>query len=595
MTNNTSSASSQTEQHTPENQLVVEETDQLDLTKSSKAELLHLLHELKIEDNTSKANAFLKQIKSSFDNLVEADKQHALQKYLSEGGEGADFEFKKDDAAIKFEKLHDVVKEKINTIFSLAEKDKEKNLQAKKQILERLRELIAKEETNQSIISLKEYQEQWRKLGPVPNAAHQELWQNYTALIDRFYNNRSIYFELKELDRKKNLEAKTEICEKAEKLLSHESINEAIRELKNLHDEYKNIGPVPKEDQEALWQKLKEISDKIYDKRTENLKEIKVKQDEALALKEQILVRLEEFVAFKSDKIDDWKIKTTELLVLQEDWKKIGNVPFEASKDISKKFWAAGKSYFANKEAFFAVLEAKKQHNLTQKLALCEEAENALNSEDTPEITSQIKELQRKWDKIGSVPIKQKDATFNRFKKACDTFFQRKREVLVVQEKQFETNLAEKLAVCQQIEILAKEGKQDEAALRALQQKYNAIGFVPKDKIREAQDRYNEVIQAFIDALDKTEGKHADFKLSLEISALKNTPDADKKLQKREGDVSRKIATLKSEIEQYGTNMEFFGRSANAEKLKKEIQQKIEVAKEEIKTLEAQLKIIKQA
>ncbi len=574
-----------------------EDNDAIDLSKSSKAELLQMLQDLKLEEGASKANAMLKQIKFSFDQLVEVEKEIALQHYLSEGGDRTDFEFKKEEIQQKFEKLHDTLKEKISSIFSNAEKEKEKNLATKKHILDQLRELIAKEETNESIIALKEYQEQWRKIGAVPNVAHQELWQNYTALIDRFYNNRTIYFELKELDRKKNYESKVELVDKAEKLLQHESINHAVRELKNLHDEYKSIGPVPKEQQETLWQKFKDISDKIYEKRTEYLKEIKTKQDQALVLKEQLLERLQALATYQSDRIDDWKIKTAELLALQEEWKLIGNVPFEVSKEISKKFWAAGKAYFANKEAFFHILEAKKQKNLELKIALCEQAEALQHNEDLVNTTNTFKELQKQWDKIGSVPIKQKEAIFLRFKKACDAFFQKKRDIFTEQERQYETNLTQKLAICEQIETLAKEGKQDEAELRNLQLQYNAIGFVPKDKIKQVYDKYNEAINAFIASIDtNSDGKkNADLKLSLEISALKNSPDAEKKIMKREGDVIKQINTLKGEIDQYATNMEFFGRSATAEKMKKEIQAKIDEAKVELKKLESQLKIIKQS
>jgi len=597
MNNITTAAQSLSSSTSATEENFAEENELIDFSKLSKSELMHLLQELKLEHGASKANSILKQIKSNFDNHVEMDKQSALQKYAAEGGDTADFEFKKEEIHQQFEKLHDVLREKITGIFSSAEKEKEKNLAIKKQILENLRELIAQEETNKSIIALKEYQEQWRKTGPVTNAAHQELWQSYTALIDRFYNNRSIYFELKELDRKKNHEAKVEICEKAEQLLHHDSINHAIRELKTLHEEYKSIGPVPKEVQEELWQKFKDVSDKIYDKRTAYLNEIKTQQDQALVSKEQIIEKLQDFASYNSDRIDDWKIKTAELLALQEEWKKIGNVPFEASKEISKRFWASCKAYFANKETFFSALEAKKKNNLSLKVALCEQAEALQHSEDLQNSTIVFKDLQKQWDKIGSVPIKQKEAIFARFKLACDTFFQKKRDLFNEQEKQYEINLEEKLAICAQIETLGKEGKADEVALRSLQAQYNAIGFVPKDKIKQVQDKYNEAINTFIASIDQLgDGKsNNDLKLSLEISALKNSPDADKKIMKREGDVVKQINTLKAEINQYGTNMEFFGRSATAEKMKKEIQVKIDVAKEELKKLEAQLKIIKHA
>ncbi|TAH24530.1 MAG: DUF349 domain-containing protein [Cytophagales bacterium] len=595
MTNTPIAAESSSESSSMNDELINESIEQLDFSKNSKSDLLHLLQDLKIEDNIAKTNAILKQIKNSYDLLLESEKQTALQKYLNEEGVLADFEFKKDELSIKFDKIFEGLKDKVAATIAQAEKDKEKNLIAKKHILEQLRILIAGEETNQSIISLKDYQDQWKKIGQVPSAAHQELWQSYTALVDRFYNNRSIYFELKELDRKKNLESKIEICEKAEKLIDIESINQSIRDLKTLHDEYKLIGPVPKEDQEALWQRFKNASDKIYDKRQAYLADLKAKQDEALLKKQDILNKLQEYVDFKSDRIDDWKEKTTQLLAIQEEWKKIGNVPYEQSKEITKKFWASGKQYFANKESFFAQLEEKKQHNLALKVALCEQAELLLEAEDTPENTQKVKDLSKQWDKIGAVPIKQKEHIFNRFKKASDAYFQRKRDAFSQLEKEYELNYDKKLEVCNQIIALAQQTAIDEQSLKALQQEFSKIGFVPKDKIKAIQEKYQEAINLFIKNIDGKNGGQTHLKLSLEINAIKNAPDSEKKIQKREGDLLRKINTLKAEINQYATNMEFFGRSANADKLKKEIQQKIDTAHLEVKELESQLKTIKQA
>jgi hypothetical protein len=568
-----------------------DDIQQTDYSSFSKEQLLDALEKADFRNNT-----LLRELKAQFDNISGAERDDALQAFIENGGEEPDFDFKKDSTTKKFEKLFDQLKDKQKLNNSNQEKEKENNLKIKNGLLEKLRELISLEETTTSITSLKDLQEEWKKTGPVPQSQAQTLWNNYNALVERFYNNRSIYFELKELDRKKNLETKTELCEKAEKLTEVQHLPTALKELKQLHEEYKHIGPVPKEDQEALWARFKAASDKIYEKRTHYHETLKKQQEENYNKKLAIARQIEEYTTFESDRIDDWKAKTAEVLKLQSEWKSSGMVTEQQTKELSKKFWPHCKKFFHNKDQFFKKLEAKREDNLKAKIELCEKAEALKESLDFNSTAKELKSLQRRWEEIGPVPVKQKDAIFKRFKAACDFFFSKKREQVAGEEKQFEVNLQMKLALCEKLEALAATEELDPEAkeFKSIQAEWASIGFVPKAEMKNIQDRYGKAIDSYLEKVEKMGGENKEkLKLSLQVEALKNNPDGHKKLHKKEGDIHRRITTLKHDIHTWNTNMDFLGRSAAAAKLKAEMQEKINLAEKELKGLQDQMKIIK--
>jgi len=569
-----------------------EEIQQADYSSYTKEQLLDALQKADFKNNS-----LLRELKSQFDNITSAEKDDALQAFIESGGEESDFDFKKDTTTKNFEKLFDQFKEKQKLNNTNQEKEKENNLKIKNGLLDKLRELIAHEETTTSITTLKDLQEEWKKTGPVPQAQSQTLWNNYNALVERFYNNRSIYFELKELDRKKNLETKKELCEKAEKLTEINHLPTALKELKQLHEEHKHIGPVPKEDQEALWTRFKAASDKIYDKRNHYHETQKKLVEENYNKKLSIAQQIEPYTTFESDRIDDWKAKTAEVLKLQAEWKAAGMVTEQQTKELSKKFWPYCKKFFHNKDQFFKKLESRKEENLKLKTELCEKAEALKDNQDFNSTAKELKTLQKRWEEIGPVPIKQKEAIFKRFKAACDFFFSKKREQIAGEEKQYEDNLKKKLSLIEKLEELANNEAEPDPqalALKNIQTEWSAIGFVPKAEMKNIQDRYGKAIDKYLAKVEKMGGANIEnLKLSLQVEALKNSPDAHRKLHKKEGDIHKRISTLKHDINTWNTNIDFLGRSAAAAKLKAEIQEKINLAEKELKDLQNQMKLIK--
>ena len=357
------------------------------------------------------------------------------------------------------------------------ERKRDQNLKHKEELLEKLRAFVDDDETTTSIEALKAIQEEWKTIGPVPNAHAKTLWANYNALIDRFYDKRSIYFELKELDRRKNMQAKLELCKRAEALVEKESIKDAVVELNELHEEFKHLGPVPKEHQEEVWQRFKSASDKVYERRKSFLDDLKKDLRENLDKKRVIITEVEPFASFNSDRITEWNKKTKEIIKLQKTWEGIGGVPRDHAKEINKGFWTAFKGFFNNKNAFFKKLDGQRQENLTAKEELVTKALELAESDEWESTAEKLKQLQQDWKAVGPVPEKQREEIYQRFKAACDTFFNRRRDQSATQEKAYQENLKLKRDICEQIVALAKEEPEDLQPLKDLQEQYDQIGF----------------------------------------------------------------------------------------------------------------------
>lgn len=566
-----------------------------DLTNYSKEDLLKELQAFKSDNNQSRSWAYLKDIRGHFDEIVESEKSEALQKFTTEGGEETDFQFLKNPVDKKFDELYSKIRSELSDKQAKLEEEKEKNLRLKRSILDKLRELTSAEESSTSLTAFKDLQNEWKNSGPVPAAYTRDLWANYNALVEMFYNNRSIYFELKELDRKKNLESKVELVEKAEQLVVEPQIVESIKELRKLHEEYKAIGPVPKEEQEVLWTRMKAASDKIYERRNAELGNQKKVQEQNLSQKQDMVEQVKSYASFDTEEINAWKDKTKEILEVQNKWKAIGAVPKDNAKEISKEFWQNYKQFFKNKDLFFRKLEDQKKENLRKKLELVEKAEQLKDAEDLSSTADQLKSLQLEWQKIGPVPGKEKDEVFARFKAACDQFFNRKREAFAESEKEYVGNLEKKLEIIDKINVFAKQKENDPSEIESLQQEFESIGFVPKSEVKNIREKYKAAVENYLQNLDGVEGKDkARMKLSLEVSAIKNTPNSRQKLGKKEGEIIKKIHKLKADVQTFKTNVEFLANSPRAEALKKQVEKNIEESERELKLLNEQLGIVRE-
>lgn len=567
-----------------------------DYNKLSKEELLDKLVDLTKVEDYGYIGKVLKIIRPLFDTYVKKERSEAYERYVADGGEKDGFEYQLDEVSQKFNANYNLLWDRKQQHFKNLEKRKDENLKVKNELLEKLREITDAEESGTSIKEVKAIQDKWKEVGPVPRQHNRTLWANYNALLDRYYDHRSIYFELKELDRKKNLEAKVELCEKAEALALDENINRAVQELNHLHEEYKHVGPVPKEAQEETWLRFKAASDSIYSKRKVHVDELKEKLEENLEAKQVLCDQLESFLSFQSDKMTEWNGKTKEILELQKSWEKIGGLPRDKSKVVNKRFWSSFKGFFANKNKFFKTLEGKREDNLKLKEELVSKAESLKDNEDFNKTADLLKGLQREWKEIGPVPEKFKNEIYKRFKAACDEFFNRKRAQVKESEKEFQENLTRKQSICDQLEEIGNADKIDLDLVEALQTQYSEIGFVPRSSVKSINGRYDEVIEKLTEVISESdlEGKEQ-IVVGIEIRKMKGRPGSNKSIHKQENSLRKQISTIENDINTWRNNLEFFRDSKTANQLKKDFDVKIDAANQELKKLKKQLRMMEDA
>lgn len=567
---------------------------EVDYGTLSKEELVEIVKAIAKDDDVVKADRVLLTIKPHFDIFRKAEREEAKNKFLADGGVEDDFEFRHDELSTRFDANYRLIKDRKSKYFQEKEKQKDTNLKKKQDLLEQIREFVDSDETNISFEKFKKFQTEWKSIGMVPNAFNKTLWANYNALMDRFYDHRSIYFELKELDRRKNLTAKLELCVKAEALANEQQLNIAIKTLNELHDEFKHLGPVPREEQEPLWQRFKAASDIVYAKRKDYVEHLKGSQDENLKKKLELVASLQAYTEYTSDRIKEWNEKTKEVLAVQKQWETIGGMPRERAKEVNKQFWAAFKMFFHNKGEFFKALDAAREGNLQAKKLLIEKAEGLKDSTDWVKTTNELIQLQKAWKESGPVPEKVRNSTYLQFKEACDFFFEQKRTQNKVDESAYVVNLEKKKAICDKIEAMAKEASNDLDAFRTLQGEFNKAGFVPKNDIGTIKSLYSDAVDMFINAIPDIDNEERQrIRLENQLTKLANDPNAEEKIFRKEQTIRKQIGKIENDISLWNNNMEFFASSKNADKVRDEFNAKIDIATKEMLNLKQQLKVLR--
>jgi Domain of Unknown Function (DUF349) len=618
----------------PSEETEVSEIQTVDYSGFEKKDFVSTLEKLLVEvkENPSvgtfrRSEDTLKEVRPLFEAIKSAEKAEALAKF-KEANEGADegFEYKFDSEVESFDKLFKTLKDERSKYFQSIEKEKDKNFTQKTELINRLRTLVEGEDSNDpahiksGFNEFKKIQDDWKAAGNVNSPHNNTLWQTYHALVDRFYSNRSIYFELLELDRKRNLQQKIDLCTKIEKIseaaktetVTGKMLDEAVAAF----EEYKHVGPAPKEENELIWQRVKDALDVIYGKRREQGEASKAEAEQVYALKLAISELIEPYATFNSGSISEWNDRTKSLLALQDQWNEIkGFMPKEKGKELSDKFWADIKTFFRNKTEFFKVLESKRDENLVAKTAIIDEVEALLASGDeSQEATATVIRLQKEFREIGHVPEKDKDSIYERFKTACDAFFNAKRAKNQTVEKDFEANLEKKSALCALIESESVEGA-NTARLAEFKEQWTSIGFVPKKDMQTIGKRYINAINQYVSAMGKLSGSERE-QLTMTDSRPPRQDRGDRgDRRERGGDRernfdrgernfdrdrrndnyssrpsggggdSRKIQTLENDIATYRNNLEFFAKSKNADKLRQDVEAKIAAAEKELKAL----------
>ena len=467
-------------------------------------------------------------------------------------------------------------------------------IKKKKTIIKSLRDLVNGQEDQSTFKNVKKLQTEWKNIGQLDNPKDKTLWTTYNALLDRFYDNRSIYFELKELDRKKNLELKIKLCDKAEKLINNKNIMKSVSVLNNIHNDFKHIGPAPVDKQEALWNRLKSASDELYKNKKKFISNIKNILNENLDKKNELLIEIKSFSNLKFDAIKEWNNKSKEILILKDKWNSIGGTPRKNSKLISKEFWTSFKGFYNDKSNFFKKIDDLYLSNLKIKNSLIKRVEDLKDSDDWIGSSKEIKSIQKEWKTVGKVPLKKKDQIYRNFKKVCDHFFDRKRVEDKDSIKLHNDNFNAKNKICDTILKLSKKKEFNQEEFLELQITFLELGHVPKESINTIKNKYKDSLQILLKSaskfMDSTELNK--FKFIIEINNLSNNPFSKNKIYKKKIEIRNKINTIQSDIKNLKNNIDFLKESETANNLKKEYLLKIEGSDKEIDSLKLQLNLI---
>ncbi len=551
----------------------------------------HLSTALRSADATKRYRSIM-ELHKHYDQKFQAERAEALDKFKQEGGTEDDFAYHTSAEHQDLEKLLSSYRDARHQQRQSVEEQRQRSLTQKKQLLAQLRQLVESAETTNSGDEVKKLQTEWKNIGPVPAGEAQELWDSYHALLDIFYNNRSMFFEMKELDRKRNLDAKMQLIERAEALQNEPSINKALQELRHLHEEWKNIGPVPNEQRDPIWERFIQASEKVHEHRRAYHEERNKREMENLAKKRVLLERLQAFNGFNTERINEWRDKTDEIQKLKEEWDAAGLVPKEYAEEVNKNFWGNYKAFFQHKNHFFKTLDEQKMENLRVKTALCEEAESLKESTDWNTTKEKLIQLQKKWKTIGRVPDKHSDKIWQRFRAACNEFFDRKQVNEQTKSAEVEKLSAEKMELCDTLaEQLSDpkapstlEGFEDFAARwRSLDAQNKKTNPRVEEKFLALMEKYLERVPAL--SLEQ----RTDMIVKLQVERIKHSPDAGQKLQQREQHLRREITQLQNDIQTLRTNIDFFARSKNADKLRQEYEGRIADAQKRIDQLNHQL------
>ncbi len=577
-------------------ELLADEVQDHDYSQLTKKDIVDLLKELVRDNDFRKSESAIRELKNKFEEIQHQEKTEALKRFLEQGGTMDDFDYRLDVLDIAFEASFKLLRNKRLEHFRNLEQEKNDNFRKKTELLDSLRELVDGEDNKHSFDKFKEIQKQWKEIGQVPVAKVRPIWASYHALVDRYYDNRTIYFELKELDRKKNLEAKLELCQRAEKLADVEKINVAIRDLNELHEEYKHIGPVSREEKEMLWERFKKASDAVYERRDAIVSVLHEQLSTNLALKEELIKQLLELGTFQSDRIKEWNQKTLDVLTAQKTWGSVGAVPRSKSKIINKQFWSAFKAFFSNKSKFFSKLDESRTENLAKKRELVKQAEELKANTDWLKTSNALKDLQVKWKEIGPVPDKYREKIYQEFKTNCDFFFDQRRVKFEAADKEHADNLTQKEAICTELESMIAQKSATLDILKEMQRKFQSIGMVPRASTGDIKGRFTTLFQQAMASMDNVgQGEKDKVMLDIQLENMKSDPDAVYKLQQREQGLRKRIQKEENDLSLLKNNLEFFGRSKNADKMRAEFGAKITTSETEIASLKSQLKQLRAA
>lgn len=545
----------------------------------TKEEVISRLKEL-VQEADKAERAELEQLKQTYYRLHHAEVVAARDAFIAAGGAAEEFQPEADVLEEEFKAQLGLVKEMRAKLAEEQEQLKQENLRKKQEIIERIKALGADPETaDKGYEEVKTLQAAWKEIKLVPAESATELWKTYHLHVEQFYDQLRLNHEFRAYDFKKNLEAKTRLCEAAEKLAEVEDPVSAFHQLQNLHQEFREIGPVSKELRDEVWNRFKEASTVVNKRHQAHFEVLKAREEENLVLKTALCERVEAIDLAALSNNSAWEEATKTILETQTEWKGIGFTPKKMNAKIFERFRTACDTFFKAKTEFYKSLRDSLSENLAAKTALCEKAEALKDSTEWSATTAKLVALQKEWKAIGPVAHKVSESIWKRFNEACNYFFEQKNAATQGQRKEEEANLEQKQGVITKLQaLLENPGDNVQQMVRELQAEWNGIGHVPFRKKDKIYKQYREVVDRIYKELHLSAGRRhlENFK--------KNVADkGGSELVRERTRLMTAYEAKKAEIKNYETNLTFFSsKSKTGNSLVEEIAKKVERLKEDL-------------
>ena len=563
----------------------------------TKKEVVERLKEIAASDETPTKEE-IDLLKTVFYKLHITEREARLKEYIDGGGNPETYQIVPDEDEEAFKAEMAVIREKRAQILQQQEAEKQANLEKKLEIIEKIKAMATSpDEAGKSYNEFKELQQQWKDIKNVPADKANELWRNYQLYVEQFYDLLKLDSEAREYDFKKNLELKTKLCEAAEKLAEEEDVISAFHQLQELHQQYREIGPVAKELREEIWTRFKAASTVINKRHQQHFENLRAKEEENLQRKTALCEKVEELGKAENKGAADWEKHSKEIIDIQNEWKTIGFAPQKMNVKIFERFRAACDDFFGRKAEYFKELKAAFAENIDKKKALVEKAQALADSTDWKATSDKLIALQKEWKTIGTVPKKLGDQLWQDFLTACNKFFEARNAAGAGQRNEEHANLEKKQGIIEQLKALADNAADaTREKVQALTEEYNKVGHVPykeKDKLYSA---YHEVLDHIYKQLNISTKRRRlnDFKANIKNVAKRG----EEALDNERGRLTRRFEQLKQEIQTYENNLGFLNASSKKgnsliDEMNRKVQRlhdDLELVRQKIKAIDAENK-----
>ena len=553
-----------------------------------KEQVLTTLAEKVNEEPSAALKVEIEALKVAFYKLHRADMEARRKAFFEENGEGAEYKPQTDEAEVRFKELYNIYRSKRDEATALSDKEKEENYTAKLAVIDELKTLLDSEEAlNTTFAKFHELQARWRAIGQVPQAKVSDIYETYNLHVERFYDYVKINKELRDLDWKRNYEAKLSLCEQAEQLASATSIVEAFHKLQKLHEEWREVGPVAIEFKEQLWERFKGASSVRNRRHQEYFEAIKAEQVRNFERKSALCEEVEAMAASEPKNHKVWNKLSERLQQIQQEWRTIGFAPKKDNTKVYDRFRLACDKFFEAKHLYYADVKNDMEQNLEVKNSLCERAEAIAEREDWAQATEELLALQAEWKQSGVVSRKYADVVWKRFRSACDKFFERKSQHFSVKDSEYNANLEAKRALLEEMNATEVGSFED---IKEFQRRWSDIGFVPIKHKDALQKQYKAALDRLFGIVRGADRAQQMSRFKDKISAMKGA--GDRRLRSERERLYNRVKQLEQEILTLENNVGFFAKSKGAEALIADVEEKIAKAKREMADAIERVKLI---